>query len=358
VDRHEDARRLARETERDLDRGTYISQAAAQITLSEYGADWLAGLIGDASTREAVALRWRVHIEPGLGKHPLGHLAQRPSTIQQWVAGLLRSGSSPSYIGEIVKTLGACLTAAMNDHIIAANPVSEVTRPKPPQRRVVPWTMEMVTAVRAALPAHYAATVDAGAGLGLRQGEVFGLALDDIDWMRRVVHVRRQVRIIAGQLVYSPPKGGRERDVPLPESLALRLSAHLREHPAREIVLPWREPGGKQQRAALVFASRRDGAVNKNSFNHGWRDALDAAGITRGRENGFHALRHYFASAALAGGVDIRALSEYLGHHSPGFTLSVYTHLMPSAPDRMRAAIDAVLTVHSGGQHAGRGFFG
>jgi hypothetical protein len=39
--------------------------------------------------------------------------------------------------------------------------------------------------------------------------------------------------------------------------------------------------------------------------------------------------------------VDIRALSEYLGHASPGFTLSVYTHMMPSAPDRMRSAIDA-----------------
>jgi hypothetical protein len=39
--------------------------------------------------------------------------------------------------------------------------------------------------------------------------------------------------------------------------------------------------------------------------------------------------------------VDIRALSEYLGHHDPGFTLRTYTHLMPSAPDRMRAAVDS-----------------
>ncbi len=37
-----------------------------------------------------------------------------------------------------------------------------------------------------------------------------------------------------------------------------------------------------------------------------------------------HALRHYYASALLAGGVDIRALSEYLGHHDPAFTLRIY----------------------------------
>jgi site-specific recombinase XerD len=44
---------------------------------------------------------------------------------------------------------------------------------------------------------------------------------------------------------------------------------------------------------------------------------------------------------ALANGVDIRALSEYLGHADPGFTLRVYTHLMPSADDRLREAVDA-----------------
>jgi integrase len=129
--------------------------------------------------------------------------------------------------------------------------------------------------------------------------------------------------------------------VPLPDSVALLLSAHLADHPARQIALPWREPGGKPLTCSLIFTSLRAAAVNKNSFNAGWRDALDAAKIPRGRENGFHALRHHFASLLLAEGVDIRALSEYLGHHSPGFTLATYAHVMPSAPDRMRAAIDA-----------------
>ena len=43
-----------------------------------------------------------------------------------------------------------------------------------------------------------------------------------------------------------------------------------------------------------------------------------------------HALRHYYASVLLAGGVDVRALSEYLGHHDPAITLRIYAHLMPS----------------------------
>ncbi|MGW5669463.1 tyrosine-type recombinase/integrase [Micromonospora sp. NPDC003776] len=58
------------------------------------------------------------------------------------------------------------------------------------------------------------------------------------------------------------------------------------------------------------------------------------------REHGFHALRHRYASVMLADGVDIRSLAEYLGHEDPGFTLRTYTHLMPSAADRARRAID------------------
>ena len=43
---------------------------------------------------------------------------------------------------------------------------------------------------------------------------MFGLALDDVDFLRRVVHVRHQVRMVSARLVLAPPKGGKERDVP------------------------------------------------------------------------------------------------------------------------------------------------
>ena len=46
--------------------------------------------------------------------------------------------------------------------------------------------------------------------------------------------------------------------------------------------------------------------------------------------------------------MDIRALSEYLGHHDPGFTLRTYVHLMPDADDRARAAVDAALSGSDG----------
>ncbi|MFH9676152.1 tyrosine-type recombinase/integrase [Streptomyces sp. NPDC017405] len=53
-----------------------------------------------------------------------------------------------------------------------------------------------------------------------------------------------------------------------------------------------------------------------------------------------HALRHFYTSVLLNAGENIKALSQYLGHNDPGFTLRVYTHLMPSSDARARKAVD------------------
>jgi hypothetical protein len=61
---------------------------------------------------------------------------------------------------------------------------------------------------------------------------------------------------------------------------------------------------------------------------------------------GFHTFRHTFASIHLSEGTNLVALSRALGHHSPSFTLSCYTHLLPgeaAAP----LDIDAVEPVRS-----------
>jgi integrase len=226
-----------------------------------------------------------------------------------------------------------------------------VKTPRADKRKVEPWSAEQVAAVRDSLPERLRAMADCGAGLGMRQGEVLGLAVDDIDFLRRVVHVRRQVKIVGSRLVFGGPKGegdaGKPRDIPLPDSVALRLSAHIAACPPAEVTLPWQAPGGKPVTARLLFTSLTAGAIDRNRWNRShWQPALKAAGVPAGRDNGFHALRHFYASSLLLSGVDIKALAEALGHHDPGFTLRVYAHLMPAAADRIRQAVDGAYQDH------------
>jgi len=95
-----------------------------------------------------------------------------------------------------------------------------------------------------------------------------------------------------------------------------------------------------------MATTRERTVINRSYFNARiWKPALREAGLPVTRANGTHALRHFYASALLDGGESIRAVSEYLGHADPGFTLRVYTHLMPSSAERTRNAIDAVFRV-------------
>lgn len=55
-----------------------------------------------------------------------------------------------------------------------------------------------------------------------------------------------------------------------------------------------------------------------------------------------HALRHSYASVRLDAGENIKALSGYLGHSDPVFTLRTYTHLMPISASRTREAVSTL----------------
>lgn len=56
-----------------------------------------------------------------------------------------------------------------------------------------------------------------------------------------------------------------------------------------------------------------------------------------------HDLRHFFASALIAGGASVKQVQPVLGHADAVITLRIYVHLWPGEEDRTRAVMDAVL---------------
>lgn len=62
--------------------------------------------------------------------------------------------------------------------------------------------------------------------------------MDDVDRDEKVLHVVRQVRVVDNVQVFAPPKGGKERDVPLPDSVLRDLDAYVDEFPPVEVTLP------------------------------------------------------------------------------------------------------------------------
>lgn len=327
--RKQDAERFLATVTADLVRGEYVDPGAGKVTFTEFWKRWLTAQTFGESTREATELRLRIHAEPVLGRHELRLI--KPSTIQAWIRGL-QDRLAPTYVRAVATNVSAVLSAAVDDGLIARNPcrAGSVKLPKVDRRRIEPWPAEQVAAVIDALPSRYRAIAVVAAGCGLRQGEVFGLRVADVEFLRHRLRVEQQIKIVRNQLTTDRPKGGKVRTVPLPEAVAVELAEHLRRHGA--------------QSDQLFFTSREHKPLNRNYFNsHLWRPALLAAGVEPGRANGMHALRHFYASVLIDAGESVKAVAEYLGHADPGFTLRVYAHLFPSSEDRARSAVDRVL---------------
>lgn len=335
------ARDFRSKQEVDMALGDYVDPKAGKVTVAAFAKSWLADLDIDELSLQNMEMRFRKRVTPYLGKSEIGRV--KPSAIRTWDRLLREDGLSDRYRHTLFGNVSAMFTAAMEDGLISKHPCrgKSVKQPKAAQKKIVPWPEERVWTVQQKLKDRFRVTVDMAAGLGMRQGEVLGLAVEDVDFLRGVVHVRRQVKTVRYKHVFALPKYDKTRDVPLPEPVKLALAEHIRRFPPKEITLPWDVPGGKSTTVRLIVTSVRGLAVAANDFNRNyWKVALKAADVPFGRyQNGMHELRHFFASVLLDQGESIKAVAEWLGHADPSFTLKAYTHLMPSSADRTKNVI-------------------
>jgi len=142
---------------------------------------------------------------------------------------------------------------------------------------------------------------------GMRQGELFGLQWEDIDFARHQIHVRRS--LWRGTL--GTPKSRRSRR-------AIDMTQTL-EQALQEL--------STTRRSEFVFCSERGTPLDADNFRHReFPAALRRAALRRIR---FHDLRHTYTSLLIAHGAHPRYIQAQLGHASIQTTLDRYGHLMP-----------------------------
>lgn len=370
----------------DIQAGTYTDPAAGQIILEAYAKQWRAALTVDPASLETIDnhLAHIFDVEAGprskrapgrspIGKLPMALLSKRPSLIQAWVKHLQAKRDktakakplSARYISQVTSTLSTIFKAAIADGIVARNPVEakQVNPPAVQRREVVPWPKASVVRARVELGrriAGGAAMVTLGAGAGLREGEVWAVSEDQVDFLHRIIHVRRQVKRVrdplTGKMVLGLdlPKRGKTRDVPMSQSVGFALAASVEELGWTRLRVPWL-PTGELIHVKLLFVKKDGRPWYRGPFQYHWDRTVEGAGMAGILDNDFHGLRHTYASVQLAAGVDVRKLARWLGHDDPGFTLRTYAHFMPDTADVGRKAIDAFLAEDGGGEGAASG---
>lgn len=156
---------------------------------------------------------------------------------------------------------------------------------------------------------------------GMRIGEICALRWRDIDFAEHLLYVRGTViRNRSGELAIASPKSETShRTIPLARQLANLLAAK-RKHCGSEFV--------------FSSSQKKDTFLNPRTLQYHFRSLLKRLEIPC---MSFHALRHTFATRWIELGMDVKSLSEVLGHASVQITLDIYVH----SSDRLkREAID------------------
>ncbi|WP_405964770.1 site-specific integrase [Streptomyces sp. NBC_00723] len=356
--------------------GEFVDPRRGQMLLRDYiDQEWWPRLDYDnPSTEHTIRGRVWTHIVPHLGDYPLN--AIKTPQLGEWLK-TLKATAGPGTGNEAWRYLSSIFQAAIDDDRLGRNPCRRQTTlrvPAKPPAKARAWPKHQVLAVREAMDERFRLLVDLGVGAGLRSGEAFGLSLDDVDFEGGRLLVRRQVKKVGAQLAFALPKGEKTREVPVPDYLLKQIRESLDRRPAQWVTLPWKDPRPPQtdreaeerepQAHQLVLVAARGGAIRRDGFDTRiWKPALAAAGVIpppietkqamshrpgffrtvvkyqESREDGFHALRHTFASVQLDAREPIVAVSKWLGHADPSITLRIYAHMMPEADGRGRSAM-------------------
>jgi integrase len=167
--------------------------------------------------------------------------------------------------------------------------------------------------------------VSLGLYAGLRIGEVCALKWDDIDFNNNVIFVRQTVARVKNN-EHSKTKTKLIIDVPKTETSKRTVPINSR---LRQILMAMYE----QSHSDYVISTKQS-FVSPRTFEYHFHKILEICNIEK---INFHVLRHTFATRCMEVGVDIKTLSELLGHASVDITLNTYVH---SSLERKRSEIE------------------
>jgi integrase len=356
-------------------------------TVAEWLTVWITKIRVDPATERSYRSQIRTHLIPHVGDIVLDRL--RPHHIEDLIDGIEARNTTireahasndpavrasvrgvrvtgPATIARARGTLRKAFNDALAREVITgmANPACLIKTANPRPKPVV-WEPERVTRWRATghvpspvmvWPPHLAGQfLDYAAEhapdlhpmlhlmtyRGPRRGEACGLLDAEVRLDRNEVSIVNQLAAYGGQQRQKPPKSeSGNRDLILDADTV----AVLRAYRARRVA--WRLSAGDAWPDTGLFFVRRNGtAWIPQTVSQSFRRLTARAGLPPIR---LHDLRHVSATVALAAGVDIKVVSEQLGHSTTTLTRDTYQSVVKRLHHEAAAAVADAFRIRAG----------
>jgi len=240
-----------------------------------------------------------------------------PKTRDAQLASLSRK-----YVLNVMGTLGSMLrTAAAWGYIAEAVSMRMLALPQAEVRRPARFfSAEQARRIVASASGMERVLYQTALLTGMRSGELLGLQREDLDFERRMIHIRRSVW---ERRVQTPKSKASAMPIPMPDALAVLLREYLAEQ--------------KTNAEGWVFANRWGRPVHAAHFvQRRLHPVLDALGIPR---CGLHAFRHTHCSLLVDSGAPAKVVQEQMRHTDVRTTLGIYAH---AAVGAQRMAVEKV----------------
>lgn len=266
-------------------------------------------------------------------------------TVQQvndWMAAMVADGYAPKTVSKPFRLLKQALNYAKSMDILIKNPCDFCKPPKRVQGRINSLNRSertrMLELARAALPTPLALAIEIALNTGMRRGEICALRWSDFNELDHTISVRRALGHGKGGFYEKATKTvSSTRTIPLTNYTFTVLSAM---HKDSMYLL---KSLGVSKADPYILGSQEPDSRPYNPSRLG-KD-FTAFCKMNGFECTFHDLRHTFATMMIAGGVDVRTVSSYLGHSSASMTLNVYADVDPDAEMAAVAKIEEAFDV-------------
>ncbi len=291
-----------------------------------------------ARTYDRYRIIVRKHLKDELGEYELDELT--PIIIQRYISQLLKSGNnvtkeglSVSSVNGIITVINSTLKSAFLLGLSKEYAGEKIKRPKAKSKAVNCFSVTEQRQIEQTVLEDKRSKLY-GVILclytGLRIGELLALEWTDIDLTKGILTVNKACYDGKGKdgqaciIVDTPKTDSSKREIPLPKQLISGL---------RQLK--------KKSKSKNVISDSAGNAVSTRSYQRTFELLLKRLSIPH---RGFHSLRHTFATRALECGMDVKTLSEILGHKNPVVTLNRYVHSLFEHKRDMMNRVGKILT--------------